>query len=128
MSGSPSQPGIEGIRKRAVANAISPSDRKLGKRSSARALRHERCAEHEQQVRHDATREGAADDLGQSFVNRDERDDELGGIPERGIEKPPIPGPVCSAACSVASPMSQASGIRASADRTNSVVSGRSAR
>ena len=58
-----------------------------------RALRHERCAEHEQQVRHDATREGAADDLGQSFVNRDERDDELGGIPERGIEKASDPRP-----------------------------------
>ena len=33
-----------------------------------------------------------------------------------------MPGPVCSAACSVDSPISQASGISARAERTNSVV------
>ena len=34
-----------------------------------------------------------------------------GALPNVALRKPPIPGPVCSAACSVASPISHASGI-----------------
>ena len=34
-----------------------------------------------------------------------------GALPKLALRKPPMPGPVCSAACSVASPISQASGI-----------------
>ena len=34
-----------------------------------------------------------------------------GAFPKVALRKPPIPGPVCSAACSVASPISHASGI-----------------
>ena len=34
-----------------------------------------------------------------------------GAFPKLAFRKPPMPGPVCSAACSVASPISQASGI-----------------
>ena len=34
-----------------------------------------------------------------------------GAFPNVAFRKPPIPGPVCSAACSVASPISHASGI-----------------
>ena len=41
-----------------------------------------------------------------------------GALPNVALRKPPIPGPVCSAACSVASPISQASGISASAERS----------
>ena len=37
-----------------------------------------------------------------------------GALPNVALRKPPIPGPVCSAACSVASPISHASGIKAS--------------
>ena len=33
-----------------------------------------------------------------------------GALPNVALRKPPMPGPVCTAACSVASPMSQASG------------------
>ena len=44
-----------------------------------------------------------------------------GAFPNVALRKPPIPGPVCSAACSVASPISHASGISASAESTNSV-------
>ncbi len=46
-----------------------------------------------------------------------------GALPNVALRKPPTPGPVCSAACSVASPISQASGISAIAARTNSAVS-----
>jgi hypothetical protein len=46
-----------------------------------------------------------------------------GALPKLAFRKPPTPGPVCSAACSVASPISHASGISAAAERTNRVVS-----
>ena len=46
-----------------------------------------------------------------------------GALPKLALRKPPIPGPVCSAACSVASPISHASGISASAASTNVTVS-----
>ena len=39
-----------------------------------------------------------------------------GALPKLAFRNPPTPGPVCSAACSVASPISQASGISAIAD------------
>ena len=50
-----------------------------------------------------------------------------GAFPKVAFRKPPMPGPVCSAACSVASPISQASGISAVAASTNSTVGSRSA-
>ena len=46
-----------------------------------------------------------------------------GALPKLAFRKPPIPGPVCSPACSVASPISQASGTSAAAARTNRAVS-----
>ncbi len=46
-----------------------------------------------------------------------------GAFPKLAFRKPPMPGPVCSEACSVASPISHASGMSASAARTNSAVS-----
>ena len=46
-----------------------------------------------------------------------------GALPKLALKKPPIPGPVCSATCSVASPISHASGISASAASTNVAVS-----
>ena len=49
-----------------------------------------------------------------------------GALPKVALRKPPMPGPVCSAACSVASPISHASGINASAESTNSRVGSRS--
>ena len=51
-----------------------------------------------------------------------------GALPKVALRKPPMPGPVCSAACSVASPISQASGIRAMAESTKSAVSPSSVR
>ena len=46
-----------------------------------------------------------------------------GALPKLAFRKPPMPGPVCSAACSVASPISHASGISAAAARTKRTVS-----
>ncbi len=46
-----------------------------------------------------------------------------GALPKLAFRKPPMPGPVCSAACSVDSPISQASGTSAAAASTNRVVS-----
>ena len=43
-----------------------------------------------------------------------------GALPKLALRKPPMPGPVCSPACSVASPISHASGISAAAASTNS--------
>ena len=45
-----------------------------------------------------------------------------GALPKLAFRKPPTPWPVCSAACSVASPINQASGSSASAASTNSAV------
>ena len=41
-----------------------------------------------------------------------------GAFPKLAFRKPPIPGPVCSAACSVDSPISQASGMSEAAEST----------
>jgi hypothetical protein len=46
-----------------------------------------------------------------------------GALPKLALRKPPIPEPVCSAACSVASPISHASGTRASAETQKTVTS-----
>jgi hypothetical protein len=46
-----------------------------------------------------------------------------GALPNVAFRKPPMPGPVWCAACSVASPISQASGISEAAASTNSVNS-----
>ena len=45
-----------------------------------------------------------------------------GALPKLAFRNPPMPWPVCSAACSVASPISHASGTSASAESTKSVV------
>ena len=46
-----------------------------------------------------------------------------GAFPKLALRKPPIPGPVCSPACSVASPISHASGTSDSAASANSGTS-----
>ncbi len=48
-----------------------------------------------------------------------------GAFPNVALRKPPMPGPVRSAACSVASPISQASGMSEAAASTNSAVAPR---
>ena len=46
-----------------------------------------------------------------------------GALPKLAFRKPPMPGPVCSPACSVASPISHASGTSDAAAKTNSATS-----
>ncbi len=48
-----------------------------------------------------------------------------GALPKLAFRKPPIPGPVCWAAFSVASPINHASGMSAAAARTNDAVASR---
>jgi hypothetical protein len=49
-----------------------------------------------------------------------------GALPKLALRKPPIPGPVCSATCSVASPISHARGISAAAATMKIATSPRS--
>ena len=87
-SGSPVQLGIDGIRNRPIASPIMPKARKLDQRSiSPRPPANEREPEHEQQVADDRAGQRAADDLGQPFVDRDQGDDQLGRVAERGVEE-----------------------------------------
>ena len=46
-----------------------------------------------------------------------------GALPKLAFRNPPIPGPVCSPACSVASPISHASGMSEIAEKRNSTTS-----
>ncbi len=54
---------------------------------------HERGAEDEQEVPDHASRERAADDLRETVVHRDQRDDELGRVAERRVEEAADPRP-----------------------------------
>ena len=64
--------------------------------------------------------ERAAHDVRQAVRDREQRDDQLRRIAEARVQEARrFPGPVCSAACSVDSPISQASGISARPERTN---------
>ena len=51
----------------------------------------EREAEHQEEVADDATRERAAHDLGQSVVDGEESDDQLGRVAEGRVEEPADP-------------------------------------
>jgi hypothetical protein len=46
-----------------------------------------------------------------------------GALPKVALTKPPMPGPVCSASCSVDSPISHASGISAAAETRKTTTS-----
>ena len=66
----------------------SPSCSARERRSiCARPARPERRAEDEQDVRRDAARQRAADDVRQSLVDGEQRDDQLGGVAERRVEE-----------------------------------------
>ena len=88
-SGSPRP--ARGRRERGTAPSRMRSGRTRGSSSSDRvapaAAGHERRAEHEQEVRDDASRQRAADDLGEPLVDGDERDDQLGRVAERRVEE-----------------------------------------
>ena len=118
------QPAIEGIRKRPIANAIIPKARKLDQRSigpvppatSEKPSTSSRLPTTEPVSEPRTTSVSPWLIAIRAMISS-------GALPKVALTKPPIPGPVCSAVCSVASPISQASGISASADSRNSVVS-----
>ena len=87
-SGSPSQPGIDGIRRSSDGETDQP-ERKERRRAVERAAaaEEEREPEHEQEVPDHAARERAAHDLGEAVVDREEGDDQLGRVAEGGVEE-----------------------------------------
>ena len=87
-SGSPSQPGIDGMRKSRTAMATSANDGEARLAvEPAGAAEDEREAQHEQEVSDHAARQRAADDLRQALVDGDQRDDQLGRVPEGRVEE-----------------------------------------
>ncbi len=64
--------------------------------------------------------------LGSPFATANSAMISSGALPKLALRKPPTPAPVCSAACSVDSPITHASGTSASAAMTNSAVSPKS--
>src|SRR3954447_20199728 len=122
-SGSPLQPGIDGTRNRATAAATRPSCRMTDFRSSLPSPptsiatpSTSRMFETMLPVIDPRTTPGSESAIAsRAMINS-------GALPKLAFRKPPIPGPVCSAAWSVASPISQASGISAHADSAKSAV------
>jgi hypothetical protein len=66
-------------------------------RAASEAADEERCAEHQQQVADDAAGNRGFDQADAPVVERDDRDDQLGGVAERRVEKSPErrTGPAC---------------------------------
>ena len=87
-SGSPVQLGIDGIRNRPIESADHPEGEEARPALDLAATSGEqREAEHEQQVADDGAGQRSADDLGQALVDRDQGDDQLGRVAERGVEE-----------------------------------------
>ena len=93
----------------------SPSAPASDRRSGAPRPDEHREAEHEQEVRDDAAGERSADDVRQPAATAMRAMISSGAFPNLALRKPPIPGPVCSPACSVNSPINQARGTSATA-------------
>src|SRR5262245_41113151 len=93
-SGSPWKPGTEGTRKSSTANTTrqqaSPELRDERRWLQARVAGPDghREAEDEQDVRDDASRERAADDVRQSVADREDGDDQLGRVAEARVQEP----------------------------------------
>ena len=107
-----------------MAIAMTPNDRKLDHRSSA--SRGPIAREKPRTRRRFPTTEPVSDprttSVSPSFTAISAMISS-GALPNVAFMKPPMPGPVRSAACSVASPISHARGISETAASTNSTVS-----
>ena len=107
--------GTDGIEEADVATATSPSEMKARARDRScrglrrRARRRARAGGSRRRFRSAirGRRRGGRRSTARSAMISS------GAFPKVAFRNPPIPGPVCSAACSVASPMSQASGTSA---------------
>jgi len=127
-SASPVQLGTDGTRKSSTAPSTSPSCRRIEKRSSGfpsfplppkinAAPSTSRMFETTLPASEPRTT------LGSDSLTAKRAMISSGALPKVAFRKPPIPGPVWWAACSVASPISQASGTSVSEERTKSAVS-----
>ena len=83
----------------------------------------QREAEHEQDVRDDRPVIEPRTTSGRPLLIAKMAMISSGALPKLALRKPPTPAPVCSPACSVASPISHASGTSAAAARMKSSVS-----
>ena len=82
----------------------------------------QRDPEHEQDVRDELPVSDPRTTSGRPSATANSAMISSGALPKLAFRKPPIPGPVCSPACSVDSPISHASGTSASAESTKSGV------
>ena len=123
-SGSPWKPGMDGTRKARVANNTSPSCR-VRERRSMRASRPNQSAAPRTSKMFDATLPASEPrtTFGRPWLMARIAMISSGALPKVALRNPPIPGPVCSPACSVASPINQASGTSAHAATMNSTTS-----
>ena len=118
-SGSPDQLGIDGIRNRPIESPIIPKARKLDQRSiSPRPpAKSENPSTSSRLPTTEPVSEPRTTSVSPSWIAIKAMISS-GALPNVALRKPPIPGPVCSAACSVASPISHASGMSAAAARS----------
>jgi hypothetical protein len=127
-SGSPSHPGIAGISSNRTASPTSPIESMLDPRSIA-PLPPKRSENPSTSSRFPTTlpvRDPRTTSVKPSFTASSAMISS-GALPNVALRNPPTPGPVWWAACSVASPISQARGIRAAEASANSAVSPMSA-
>src|SRR3954470_21144544 len=127
-SGSPVQLGTDGTRKSPVATSTSPSCSSSEKRSSGRPcpLWPPKISATPSTSRMFETTLPASEPrttFGSDALTAKSAMISSGALPKLAFRNPPIPGPVCSPACSVASPISHASGTSAIAEAMKSVVS-----
>src|SRR3954454_8211573 len=123
-SGSPPHPGIDGMSITATANATIPSCTSRERRSSSRRPptifakpSTSRMFETTEPVIEPRTTSGSPSRTASSAMINS------GALPTLAFRNPPTPAPVCSAACSVDSPISHASGTSAAAATTNRTTS-----
>src|SRR5918999_252953 len=115
-SGSPSHPGTAGIRNRQTASAMSPSETNddwrsiapLPPKTSEKPSTSRRFPITLPESDPRTTSNFSAFTAKRAMISS-------GAFPKVALRKPPMPGPVWCAACSVASPMSQARGMSATA-------------
>src|SRR5262245_6212712 len=74
-------------RERRHEDEAEPDEARVAIDAVVATAEQKREAEDEQDVPDDASREGAADDLGQAPVDREQRDDKPRGFPERRVEE-----------------------------------------
>src|SRR5437762_10278416 len=124
-SGSPCQPGIDGIKSITTATATRPSWTVSERRSSAESFGPKRNAAPRTSRMFETTLPAIdpRTTFGSESLTAIRAMISSGALPKLALRKPPIRAPVCSAACSVDSPISHASGTSARQAMTKRSVS-----